>query len=153
MADLIQFYAQEPVWAVVGASNDRRKYGNRIYRTLRSAGYTVYAINDHESQVEGDTAYARLADLPQIPTVVDMVIPPWNAQSVVEEAVTLGVKALWFQPGAENPAAIRWAKEQGLDVIEDCILVHHVQQSATTSPPPSLPQIGGGAGSPKTKVR
>ena len=92
-------------------------------------GYTVYAINDHEPQVEGDTAYARLADLPQVPTVVDMVIPPWNALPVVEEAASLGVKALWFQPGAENPAAIRWAREQGLDVIEDCILVHHIQQS------------------------
>jgi len=129
MTDLIQFYASQPVWAVVGASNDRRKYGNRIYRTLRSTGYTVYAINDHEPQVEGDAAYARLADLPQIPTVVDMVIPPQNALPVVEEAASLGVKALWFQPGAENPQAIRWAREQGIDVIEDCILIHHVQQS------------------------
>ncbi len=113
MADLIQFYAHEPVWAVVGASNDRRKYGNRIYRTLRSAGYTVYAINDHEPQVEGDTAYARLADLPQVPTVVDMVIPPWNALPVVEEAASLGIKALWFQPGAENPAGHPLGKRAG----------------------------------------
>jgi len=129
MADLIQVYANQPLWAVVGASNDRRKYGNRIYRTLRSAGYTVYAVNQQESQIEGDTAYASLADLPQTPTVVDMVIPPWNALPVVEEAKRLGVKALWFQPGAENPEAIRWAKSQGMDVIEDCILVHHVQMT------------------------
>lgn len=129
MADLVQFYALQPVWAVVGASNDRRKYGNRIYRTLRSAGYTVYAVNHGESQVEGDTAYAKLADLPQIPAVVNMVIPPQHALPVVQEAASLGIKALWFQPGAENPAAIRWAKEQGMDVIEDCILVHHIQQS------------------------
>ncbi len=128
MADLIEYYARQPVWAVVGASNGRHKYGNRIYRTLRNAGYTVYAVNHGESQVEGDTAYANLADLPQIPTVVDMVIPPQNALAVAQEAAALGVKALWFQPGAENPAVIRWAKEQGMDVVEDCILVHHVQQ-------------------------
>jgi predicted CoA-binding protein len=129
MADLVQFYARQSVWAVVGASNDRRKYGNRIYRTLRSAGYTVYAVNLGENQVEGDTAYAKLADLPQIPTVVNMVIPPWNALVVAQEAASLGVKALWFQPGAENPTAIRWAREQGMDVVEDCILIHHIQQS------------------------
>ena len=127
MTDLIQHYARQPVWAVVGASNDRRKYGNRIYRTLRNAGYTVYAVNHREDQVEGDPAYAKLGDLPQIPTVVDMVIPPWNALPVVQEAGALGVKAIWFQPGAEHPEAMRRAKQQGMDVIESCILVHHVQ--------------------------
>ena len=129
MPSLMQTYARQPVWAVVGASNDRSKYGNRVYRTLRSAGYTVYAVNQRESQVEGDMAYSNLARLPQIPTVVNMVIPPQNALPVVQEAASLGVKALWFQPGAENPTAIQWAKTQGMDVIEDCILVHHIQQS------------------------
>ena len=126
MTDLIQYYARQPVWAVVGASNDRRKYGNRIYRTLRTAGYTVFAVNNRESQVEGDLAFVSLADLPQTPTVVNMVIPPVQAMSVVQTAHAVGVKAIWFQPGAEDAAAIRWAETQGMDVIENCILVHHV---------------------------
>ena len=127
MPNLIQKYANEPVWAVVGASNNPRKFGNRIYRTLRTAGYTVYPVNSRESEVEGDTAYASLLDLPQPPTVVDMVVPPYLALEVVQQAKDAGAKAIWFQPGAEDSEAIRWAKANGLDVVEDCILVQVVQ--------------------------
>ncbi len=128
VGETIRKYANEPVWAVVGASNDRRKFGNRIYRRLRDAGYRVYPINPRESQIEGDPAYKRLTDLPEPPTVVDMVIPPRYALSTVQDALQAGASAIWFQPGAEDPAAIRWAKDHGLDVVESCILVHHVHQ-------------------------
>ncbi len=111
----------------MGASNNPRKYGNRIYKTLRTAGYTVFAVNNRESEVEGDTAYASLLDLPQPPTVVDMVIPPYLALEIVQQAKEVGAKAIWFQPGAEDSEAIRWAKANGMDVVEDCILVQHVQ--------------------------
>jgi predicted CoA-binding protein len=125
--NLIARYANEPLWAVVGASNERYKYGNRIYRTLRGAGYKVYAVNNREAQVEGDAAYKTLSDLPEVPTVVDMVVPPENAMGIVQEAQRLGVKAVWFQPGSEDHQAILWAKQNGLDVVQDCILVQHVQ--------------------------
>ena len=127
MQNLIQKYANEPVWAVVGASNNPRKFGNRIYKTLRTAGYTVYPVNRGEQQVEGDTAYASLLDLPQPPTVVDMVVSPALALEIVQQAKEAGAKAIWFQPGAEDADAIRWARANGMDVIEDCILVRHVQ--------------------------
>ncbi len=124
MIPLIQRYVQEPVWAVVGASNNRAKYGNRIYRTLRAAGYRVYALNKGERLIEGDTAYSSLLDLPEPPTVVNLVAPPREAHAVVQQAKAAGARAVWFQPGAENAAASHWAQENGLDVIESCILVH-----------------------------
>ncbi len=127
MSNLVEKYANEPVWAVIGASNDRRKFGNRIYRTFRGAGYRVYPVNPQEAQIEGDAAYKWVTELPEAPTVVDMVIPPRYALSTVKQAKAAGAKAIWFQPGAEDPAAIQWAKENGMDVIENCILVHHVQ--------------------------
>lgn len=128
MDSLIEKYANEPVWAVIGASKDRTKFGNRIYQTLRDAGYTVYAVNRNETKVEGDPAYATIADLPEVPTVIDMVVPPTEALTIVQRAKAAGVRAVWFQPGAEDPEAIEWARENGMDVIESCILVHHVQQ-------------------------
>jgi predicted CoA-binding protein len=124
---LAERYAREPVWAVVGASNHRRKFGNRIYRALRDAGYTVYAVNDHEREVEGDPAYARLGDLPRAPTVVDFVIPPEKALRVAEDAVAAGARCLWFQPGAESATAADLARHHGLAVVHDCILVRLVQ--------------------------
>jgi uncharacterized protein len=133
MSNLIQKYANEPIWAVVGASNDRSKFGNRIYRTLRDAGYKVYAVNPREEEIEGDKAYKWVSDLPEAPTVVDMVIPPRFALSTVQQAKEIGAKAIWFQPGSEDPEAIQWAKENDLDVIESCILVHHVQNPQGSS--------------------
>lgn len=127
MESLIQKYANEPVWAVVGASKDRTKFGNQIYQTLRKAGYTVYAVNRNEATIEGDPAYPTVADLPEPPTVIDMVVPPSEALEVVKRAKEVGVKAVWFQPGAEDEEAIAWARENGLDVVKSCILVHHVQ--------------------------
>ena len=118
-------YASEPSWAVVGASNDPRKFGNRIYRTLRSAGYRVHAVSLRESEIEGDPAFASLVALPEVPTVINLVIPPPATLEVVEQAIEAGVSAIWFQPGSENPRAAQLALEHGLDVVEDCILVRH----------------------------
>ena len=120
---LIEKYVNEPVWAVVGASNNKAKYGNRIYLKLRETGYTVYPVNRRERLIEGDTAYSSLTDLPEPPTVINMVVPPSEAPAVVEQAKAAGAQAIWFQPGAESDAAARWAQDHGLDVIEACILV------------------------------
>ncbi len=115
-------YASEPSWAVVGASNDPGKFGNRIYITLRSVGYRVRAVNVRESQVAGDEAFSSLVELPEVPTVVNLVVPPSVAPEVVRDAIAIGARAIWFQPGAENREAAALAREHGLEVIEDCIL-------------------------------
>ena len=120
---LIEKYVREPVWAVVGASNNRAKYGNRIYLKLRNSGYRVFPVNNREQLIEGDRAYSSLLDLPETPAVVNMVVPPQAASVVVEQAKAAGAQAIWFQPGAESVTAGRWAQEHCLDVIEACILV------------------------------
>ena len=120
---LVQKYVEEPVWAVVGASNDRAKYGNRIYLRLKHAGYRVYPVNRREHLIEGDSAYASLLDLPEPPAVVNMVVPPHEAPSIVQQAKVAGAQAIWFQPGAESAEAVHWARDHGLDVVESCILV------------------------------
>ena len=120
---LIAKYVNEPVWAVVGASNNKAKYGNRIYLKLKEAGYKVYPVNRREQLIEGDTAYSNLTDLPEPPTVINMVVPPREAPAVVEQAQAAGAQAIWFQPGAESQTAARWAQDHGMDVIEACILV------------------------------
>jgi predicted CoA-binding protein len=137
---LIEKYVYEPVWAVVGASNNRAKYGNRIYLKLRESGYRVFPVNNREQLIEGDRAYSSLLDLPDTPAVVNMVVPPQAASVVVEQARAAGAQAIWFQPGAENAAAIRWAQDHGLDVIESCILVQLALRPSTweasSDPPP-----------------
>jgi len=125
---LISDFVNRRVWAVVGASQDRSKFGNRVYRTMRDAGYVVYPVNPRGGEVEGAKTYPTLADLPQTPEVIDLVVPPAVTEQVVKEAHQLGLARVWMQPGAESEAAIAYCQEQGIQVIHHaCAMVHRRQ--------------------------
>lgn len=117
-------------WAVVGVSHDRAKFGNKIYRDLKSAGYTVYGVNPGLQEIEGDPCYPRVTALPEGPAVVNMVVPPDVAAQVVEDCHQAGVTRIWFQPGSESDEAIGKAESYGIHVIANaCIMVQKVSVS------------------------
>lgn len=125
MTDLRQTFLNYQTFAVAGASRDRSKYGNIVYRAIRKAGKTTYAINPNSPNIEGDLAYANIQLIPEHIQALSVVTPPQVSLVVVQDAIQSGVKAIWFQPGAENELASQLAREAGLDVIDDgsCILV------------------------------
>ncbi len=111
-------------WAVVGASNNREKFGNKIYRDLKDAGYEVYAVNPKEDHIEGDPCFKSVKDLPMTPEVVNVVVPPQAAMQVVQDCLEKGVTRIWFQPGAEEDEAIREAEKAGMTVVANaCIMI------------------------------
>lgn len=111
-------------WAVVGVSADQSKYGNKIYQDLREGGYIVYGVNPKLETIEGDPCYSSLANLPEVPQVVNVVVPPAATPAVVDECLKLGIKNIWFQPGAENDEAIAKAEAGGMTVIANaCIML------------------------------
>lgn len=112
-------------WAVVGASANRAKFGNIIYRTLRERGYRVYPVNPTLETVEGDRAYPDIAALPEGVEVLDIVIPPQRVPPVLEQAKAAGITRIWLQPGAESPAVLAHAASLGLTVLAGgpCALV------------------------------
>lgn len=111
-------------WAVVGASNNPDKYGFKIFVSLRDSGYDVVPINPTAADIDGTKAYPSLADLPSVPDVVDVVVPPKLGVKVVEEAFAKGVKNIWFQPGAESAEAVELAAAKGMTVISNaCAMV------------------------------
>lgn len=118
------FLAEAP-HAVVGASTDRAKYGNKVLRVYLQRGRPVYPVNPRAAQVEGLDAYPSLTALPEKPHGISIVTPPAISEQVVEEAARLGIRHLWMQPGAESAAAITRAEELGLQLIAGgpCILV------------------------------
>ncbi len=125
---LISDFVDRRVWAIVGASQDQRKYGNRVYRSMRDAGYTVYPVNPRGGELEGARVYPSLADLPQAPEVIDLVVPPSVTEKVVKEAHELGLTRIWMQPGAESETAIAYCREHAMEVIYDaCAMVHKRQ--------------------------
>ena len=88
--------------ALIGASNDPSKFGNRIYRNLRNKGYNIIPINPKEKKIEGDKAYASIDMMNSLPDIVNFVVPPQIAIKVAQKAIDLGITHLWFQPGSES---------------------------------------------------
>jgi predicted CoA-binding protein len=111
--------------AVVGASTNREKYGNKVLRVYQQNNRPVYPVNPKADEVEGLKAYPDLASLPETPHGISIITPPKVTEAVVEEAAKLGIANVWMQPGAESEAAIARAEELGLNVIASgaCALV------------------------------
>jgi predicted CoA-binding protein len=123
--DIIADFLAEGPYAVVGASSDRAKYGNRVLRAYQRKGWKVYPVNPREPEIEGLKAYANLGSMPEPPRGVSIITPPSVTERIVAEAADAGARFVWMQPGAESPEAIRIARERGLEVIADgsCFLV------------------------------
>jgi predicted CoA-binding protein len=121
---IISFLDSGP-FAVVGASVDRSKYGNKVLRCYQQHGKEVYPINPRADEVEGLRAYPSLASLPVKPKAISVITPPAITEQVVREAAAAGVTHIWMQPGAESEAAISTAESLGMSVIAGgpCILV------------------------------
>jgi predicted CoA-binding protein len=118
------FLAAE-AFAVVGASRDRSKYGNKVLRCYQQHGREVYPINPTAAEVEGLKAYPSLAALPVKVKAISVITPPTATEAVVKQAAAAGVTHIWMQPGAESKDAIRAAEALGLSVIAGgpCLLV------------------------------
>jgi len=121
----IQSFLEAGPYAVVGASTDREKYGNKVLRCYQQHQMEVFPINPKEAEVEGLKAFPGLTAVPVKPRGVSIITPPAVTERVVREAAALGIRHLWMQPGAESPEAIQAAEALGLEVIAGgpCLLV------------------------------
>ena len=111
-------------FAVVGASADRAKYGNKVLRCYQQHGLPVVGVHPKLTTVEGLPCHPSLVAAGGA-RAVSVVAPPAAAAAIVADAAAAGVKHLWFQPGAEQAAAIATARQLGIEVIADgpCLLV------------------------------
>lgn len=118
------FLANGP-FAVIGASTDKTKYGNKVLRCYQQHSLEVYPVNPKADRIEGLQAYASLSQLPRKVKSISIITPPEITEHVVTEAIKAGVKHIWIQPGAESPEAIHKVREAGLELIAEgpCILV------------------------------
>ena len=97
-------------FAVVGASTDREKYGNKVLRVYQQNKLEVVPINPKADEVEGLKAYPDLASVPGAIDGLSIITPPKVTEHVVAEAVKRGIKNVWMQPGAESDAAVEAAE-------------------------------------------
>jgi predicted CoA-binding protein len=123
--EIIQDFLAEGPWAVVGASTNREKYGNKVFRAYAQSGREAWPINPRATEIEGQTCYSDLDSLPGVPRGISVITPPKITEQVVAHAAELGVKFVWMQPGAESPEALEIARREGIEAIGDgsCFLV------------------------------
>ena len=121
----------DPAIAIVGATDNPEKYGNRIYRDLKGKGFRVYPINPTQDMIDGDSAYADLADLPEKPDIVNYVAPPPRTLRLLARAKELGFMRVWIQPGAENEEVMAYLDDNGFDYLANaCIMVRSRERPA-----------------------
>jgi uncharacterized protein len=123
--DKIQSFLAGNRFAVVGASTDRAKYGNKVLRAYLQNNLDVAPVNPTADEVEGLKSFPDLASLPEPVDGISIVTPPKTSEQIVKQAVELGIKQIWMQPGAESGQAIELAEQSGANVIAGgpCLLV------------------------------
>jgi uncharacterized protein len=108
---------------VVGASNNRRKFGNRALRAYREQGYTVVPINPHEREIEGLKAYASVQDVPGPIDLATFYVPPDIGAKVIHDVIAKGIPEVWLNPGADSDELIAKARALGIRPIVACSIV------------------------------
>ena len=111
------------VVAVIGASNNRRKFGNRALRAYRDQGYTVVPINPHEPEVEGLKAYASVLDVPGPIDMASFYVPPEIGERVIDEIAAKQIPEVWLNPGAESDTLVARARSLSIRPIVACSIV------------------------------
>ena len=111
------------VVAVIGASSNRQKFGNRAVRAFQQQGYTVIPINPHETNVEGLKTYASVLDVPGSVDMASFYVPPEIGVQVIEEIAKKGITEVWLNPGAESDALVARARSLNIQPIVACSIV------------------------------
>jgi len=112
--------------AIVGLSPKPHRDSNRIGRYLLERGYEVVPVYPREETILGQKAYRRLQDVPGRVDVVDVFRRSDELAGVVDDALSAGAPALWFQLGCLNEDAAQRAAVAGATVVMDrCIMVEH----------------------------
>lgn len=112
-----------PVVAVIGASANRRKFGNKAVRAYTHAGYTVVPINPFHETIEGIPACATIADAPRGVDLASMYVPPEVGITLLDGLAAAGIREVWLNPGAGSAALVEKAQSLGLTPIQACSII------------------------------
>ena len=109
--------------AIIGASNDPRKFGNKAVRAFQQQGYTVYPVNPNETEVEGIEAYKSIRDVPARPFMISVYVPPQVLLKLLPDIAAKGCDELWLNPGTESDEVLAEAGRLKLNVVQACSIV------------------------------
>ena len=113
--------------AVIGASNNPRKYGNKAVRAYLRQGWTVYPVNPQEAEqatpIEGIAPYPNIEAIPAKVDRAALYVPPSVGQTLLAGIARKGISELFVNPGAESDELLAEAERLGLSVVQACAIV------------------------------
>lgn len=124
LVDPLEVLRSNSVYAVVGATRTREKFGYKIFRMLRDHGKTVYPVNPRYGDIDGVVCYPSLDAVPEKPAVVVSVVPPRLTDAVIERCKEEGISLVWLQPGTYDEGIVEKCQALGIQAIHGpCILM------------------------------
>ena len=109
--------------AIIGASTDRQKFGNKAVRAFRQQGYEVYPVNPKEAQIEGLPAFKSVRDVPIRPQMISVYLPPPVLLKLLPDIAARGCDELWLNPGTDSDEVLAASERLGLNVVQACSIV------------------------------
>lgn len=111
-------------WAVLGATDDKSRFGYKIFRLLEDKGYTAYGVNPKYDYIDGIKIYKSIDELPAVIDGINIIVNPKISLASLPSIKAKGINNLWFQPGSFNDEVIQKAKEMGFNIEnEKCMYV------------------------------
>ena len=111
------------VVAIIGASNDRRKFGNKALRAFRHRGYEVIPVNPNEKMVEGIPAVPSVLDIEGPVDMATVYVQPDVGVGVMEQVAAKRISEVWLNPGADDPDVVQKARSLGFEPILACSII------------------------------
>jgi predicted CoA-binding protein len=129
---LIEQILDQRRFAVAGASRDPEKFGYKVYKALKAAGYTVYPVNPNAEAIDGDTCYPTLDNIPDTLDCVVTVTQPAVTEEIARAAGHLKIPYIWMQPGSESTPAFNIARAYSMQIVSGgpCIMVATAERRA-----------------------
>ena len=109
--------------AVIGASSDRRKFGNKAFRAFQGEGYKVIPINPNEASVEGVSTYPSVTEVPEPIDMATVYVPPEIGITLLDGFERKQIAEIWINPGAESDSLMAEAARRKLNVIYACSII------------------------------
>ncbi|MCK4663961.1 MAG: CoA-binding protein [Bacteroidales bacterium] len=112
-------------YAFIGISSSGDKFSNSLYEELKKKNFTLFPVNPNINEYEEDKCYENVKDIQENIEGAIILTPKIQTELIIKDCLSKGIKHIWIQQGAENDDAIKYAKENNINVIyKECVFMY-----------------------------